>query len=443
MRLSVATNFDPALVEALKQYPVVELYGKLRQDEAGGGRAPYQLRPIRPSQLARHVAHAHQAGIKFNYLLNGACMGNREITRRGQRQLTKLLDWLSKIEVDAVTVASPFLLRMVKERYPHFKVRVSVFAAVDRVRKAQMWEELGADCIVLDSLLVNRELKTLAQIRKAVRCDLELLVNNSCLMSCAMSPAHMNALAHASQSRHENKGFFIDWCFLKCSQMKMINPVNYIRSEWIRPEDLHIYESIGYDLFKIVERDIPTEVLVRRVKAYAERRYDGNLLDLIQPYGFQGVSHTDRYYRRGLGWFMRFVIRPLLVNPLKMLHLKRLADLRGMTKPVEGEPPVYIDNRALDGFMDKFLESGCRDVDCESCRWCHRFAERAVRIDPQKRAEAIELFRQVFDAMDRGSMWRYLPVAKAGPATAGQDEATPQTQCQCRDDGREGVRPAA
>jgi len=409
MRLSVATNFDPALVEGLKPYPVVELYGKLRQDAVGGGRASYQLRPISRREFAKHVAEAHQAGFQFNYLLNSSCMGNRELTRRGQRELTKLLDWLCSIDVDAVTVASPYVLQLVKRRYPHLKVRVSVFAGVDRVRKAQMWEELGADCIVLDSLLVNRELKTLTEIRKAVRCDLELLVNNSCLMSCAMSPAHMNALAHASQAWHENRGFFIDWCFLKCTQMKMLNPVNYIRSEWIRPEDLHIYESLGYDLFKIVERDIPTEVMIRRVRAYAERRFDGNLLELVQPYAFSGVKATDKYYKRGLTWMLRFVLRPFLVNPLKMLSLKRLADLRGMTKPVEGPPPVYIDNRALDGFMDRFMEAGCRDVDCETCRWCHRFAEKAVHIDPQKRAEAIELYRQLFDATDGGDMWRYLP----------------------------------
>ncbi|MBS1244706.1 MAG: peptidase, partial [Deltaproteobacteria bacterium] len=45
MRLSVATNFDPALVDALRGYPVVELFGKLREDAVGGGRAPYQLAP--------------------------------------------------------------------------------------------------------------------------------------------------------------------------------------------------------------------------------------------------------------------------------------------------------------------------------------------------------------------------------------------------------------
>lgn len=407
MRLSVATNFDPQLIEALKGYPVVELFGKLREDAVGGGRAPYQLAQVSRKQLAAHVAQARRAGIDFNYLLNAACLGNREITRQGQKEIQQLLDWICDIGVASVTVATPLLLQLVKSRYSQLRVRISVFGGVDRVRKAQMWEELGADCIVLDSILVNRELKTLEQIRKNVKCDLELMANNNCLTGCALSPMHMNALAHTGQSWHANKGFFVDWCFLKCTEMKLREPVNYIRSEWIRPEDLPLYEAMGYDLFKIAERDIPTEMLLTRVKAYTERRYDGNLLDLIQPYGFKGIRENHSYYRHGLGWYLRFILRPGLVNPLRLRSLKKLAELRGMTKPLAGPPPVHIDNRALDGFMERFKEQSCVDVDCEECRWCHRFADKAVRIDAGNREQALAAYRELFDAIHDGSLWSY------------------------------------
>jgi len=409
MRLSVAANFDPDLIEAIREYPVVELFGKLREDAVGGGRASYQLSPVSRKKFAEHVRQARSAGIGFNYLLNASCLGNRETTRPGQREIGKLLDWICEIGVSSVTVASPYLLALVKTRYPALSVRISVFGGVDRVRKAQMWEEMGADCIVLDSILVNRELAALEQIRRAVRCDLELLVNNNCLSGCALSPAHMNALAHAAQTGQGNGGFLIDWCFLKCTEWKLRDPVNYIRSEWIRPEDLTVYEEMGYDLFKIAERDIPTPFMARRVRAYAERRYDGNLLDLVQPFAFEAAKGTERHYRRGLTWLLRYLLRPGLVNPLRMASLKRLADLRGMTGPVTGTPPVFIDNRALDGFLERFRESGCRDVDCGECRWCHGFAEKAVRIDEPARAEALAAYDALFRALHDGTMWRYLP----------------------------------
>jgi collagenase-like PrtC family protease len=130
--LSVATNFDGALVESLRQYPVVELFGKLREDAVGGGRASYQLAPVSRKRLAAHVRQARDAGIGFNYLLNAACLGNREITRAGQAEVEELCGWLVGIGVESVTVSSPYLLRIVKSRFPSLKVRISVFGGVDR-----------------------------------------------------------------------------------------------------------------------------------------------------------------------------------------------------------------------------------------------------------------------------------------------------------------------
>ncbi|MBI2932405.1 MAG: U32 family peptidase [Planctomycetes bacterium] len=405
MKISLATNFDPELIRRVQDSPVDELFGKLSSDVAGGGRASYQIEGITRRRVADHVRAARAAGIRFNYLLNGACLDNHEFTRAGQKELRALLDWLTKIGVEAVTVGSPFLLKIVKQCYPHFRTRVSVFACIDHVRKAKMWEELGADCLMLDSLLVNREFKLLKAIRAAVKCDLELLVNNSCMSSCAYSHYHMNTLAHASQSRHHSRGFFIDWCFLRCTMMKLTDPINYIRSEWIRPEDLHLYESMGYDRIKITERGAPTDVLARRVKAYTERRYDGNLLDLVQPYGFSGAVSDAREQRRTFWWRFKHLFRPFLVDLRRLWNVKRLAEERGMLKPLSGPPPVVVDNRALDGFMDRFQAKGCKDVDCESCQYCHRWAERAVRIEPQYRDRCVGLYDQVFDDMHSGRMW--------------------------------------
>ena len=169
---------------------------------------------------------------------------------------------------------------------------------------------------------------------------------------------------------------------------------------------------MGFDLFKVAERDLPTPVLRNRVKAYSARRYDGNLLDLVQPFALEGVDGSERYFRKGPAWFLRFLLRPGLVNPARMLLLKRLADLRHMTRPVAGPPPVFVDNRALDGFLERFRESGCRDQECDACRWCHQFAEKAVRVDAARRAETLAAYEELFRCLDRGEMWRYLARGK-------------------------------
>lgn len=413
MRLSVATNFDSRLIEALKGLPVYELFGKLPEDPVGGGRAAYMLSPLSKRALADHVTEAHKQGMKFNYLLNAACLDNLEWTRREQRRIRLLLDWLSEIEVDAVTISLPYLLKLIKTHYPQFRVMVSIFAGVDHVRKAQAWEELGADCVTLESLSVNRRFSLLAAIRKAVRCDVMLLVNTNCLQACPFSQAHMVALSHASQAGHRSKGFLIDYCFLLCSRMKLADKVNYIRSDWIRPEDLHYYLDLGYDRFKLVERNIPTEVMLKRVRAYAQGFYDGNLLDLVQGYGFQGGYEPRRYFRRGLFWNLKYFLRPFLVNPARLIKIRRLAERQGMLFPLPGKPPVYIDNRALDGFLEFFFTVDCSTRDCEACRYCHRFADRAVWIDPKFREECLRMYDEVLRDLHTGLMWDYQPARGA------------------------------
>ena len=407
MRLSVATNFEPALVEGIKGYPVYELFGKLPADPLGGGRASYMLSPLSKRALAAHVRDARQHGVRFNYLLNAACLDNREGTRKGQREIRRLLDWLAELEVDAITVSLPYLLDVIKRCYPQFRVTVGVFAGVDHVQKARMWEELGADCITLESLSVNRRFSLLSSLRKSVKCDLMLLVNTNCLQFCPFSRAHMVGLSHASQSGHPSRGFLLDYCFLRCSRMKLADPVNYIRSDWIRPEDLRYYEALGYDRFKLAERNAPTEVMVRRVRAYSERRYDGNLLDLVQGWGFRSGREPSRYFRRGLFWSLRTFLRPWTVNPMRLFPIRRLAEAQGMLSPLPRDPPVVIDNRALDGFLKFFFHVDCQERDCEECRYCHRMAELAVWIDPEFQREALRQYDEVLDDLRSGAMWSY------------------------------------
>lgn len=405
MRFSVASNYEPELIEGLAHYPVEEVYGKLPADCLGGGRASYMLGPLTKRKLAEHIAHVRKVGIRFNYLLNAACWDNRETTRKGQRELRRLLDWLVSIGAEAVTVTIPSILAVIKISYPMLRTRVSVFACVDSLQKARYWEEAGADCICLDSLLVNREFRTLETIRRNVTCDLQLLVNNSCLQSCSLANSHMTHLSHASQNGHVSGGFLVDWCFLKCTSMKLSDPINHIRADWIRPEDLHVYEELGYDNFKIVERNAPTELLLARVKAYTERRYAGNLLDLVQPYGY-GARWGDGPGRaKTMQWRMRYLCRPRKLGLSQALRLKQLAEERSFVPTGRDTAPVHVDNQALEGFIERFKKYGCRDVDCETCGHCRHYAEKAVRMDPSFRQRCEELYSSLFKDMARGAFY--------------------------------------
>ena len=404
MKFSVATNFRPDLLDALQGYPVAELFGKLPSDSVGGGRASFMLSPLSTREFRAHVQGAARKGIGFNYLINPACLDNREFTKKGQAGLELLLGFVEECGVSSVTVSLPFLLPIIKKRHPRLKVRVGVYARVDGVAKAKFWEEMGADCITLESITVNRNFPLLKAIRRAVRLELQLIANSNCLIFCPLSGQHMVNLSHASQKGHASRGFMIDYCALSCSCEKLSDPTHYLRSEFIRPEDVELYTELGFSSFKILERGAPTAVLARRVKAYAERQFEGNLLELIQPYGYKNADGKGSGGMANARRFIRYFFRPGVIKSSGLLRLKELAEKRGLLAGMNWDP-VYLDNRALDGFLDGMREIDCRATDCSQCGYCAKWTKKAVRVDERYRAEMLKLYGEAFDGMYSGKLW--------------------------------------
>lgn len=395
-RFSLAANYDPHLVPALAAYPVDEVYGKFPADGVSGGRPRYLATPLSEADLRRYVNILYRHGIAFNYLLNGACFGNSEWTRPWQKRVTALLVKLSDMGVRRVTVSTPFLLELVKRRFPELKVRVGIYAQVDTPRRARFWEDLGADAITLESFSINRDFRRLAAIRQSVRCDLQLIANHVCLMNCPMQTYHQNGFAHASD---DSGNVFIDYCLLRCSRMRLTDPSQFIKAAWIRPEDLAVYEAMGYTTFKLLERGIPSAELLRRVKAYSERRFDGNLAELLFSYGFKEPVKKEPL------WTLRHFWKPRQLSPLRLKPLLDLARLQGMLSPV-GECPVRIDSRQIpEHFADGFRDRDCASADCQSCGYCEQIASRAVTVSPGYRKEVLEKYAQVDAAMAAGGLW--------------------------------------
>ncbi len=404
MQLSVATNFDDELIRQVRDYPVTEVFGKLPRDFVGGGRPSYMLSRLSSRRFQGHVRLARTLGIEFNYLLNAACLDNLEFTRRGQRAIDRILMWLGESGVASITVSVPYLLELIKHRFPQFKVKVGVFARVATVQQAKFWEALGADCITLDPLTVNRDFKTLVAIRASVACDLQLIANSDCLLFCPLAGYHMVGLSHASQRQH-GAALPLDYCFLACTAAKLDDPVHYVRSNWIRPEDVARYEAIGYSRLKILERGAPTRVMVQRVGAYAMRHYDGNLLDLIDPLAGRHSAELARNAARGLLSCWRDVWTSPLASLRRWRALRRLVSIRlQQTDPTQ--PGVCVDNRKLDGFLEQFPTAAtCGSRDCHLCGYCQPWANRVVTVDPDYQARYRKAEWPLREGLRDGTLW--------------------------------------
>jgi hypothetical protein len=164
---------------------------------------------------------------------------------------------------------------------------------------------------------------------------------------------------------------------------------------------------MGFDNFKIVERNTPTPELLRRVKAYANRRYEGNLLDLVLPFQYPAEAYTTKASRDAYSFrrAVKYFFRPGAVNLGRVLKLDKLGRRMGLLYPRQGKSGLDLDNRKLDKFIDRFLTKSCIDVDCDKCRYCHEFAKNALTIDPDYRRDVLALYRDMAETMHDGSFW--------------------------------------
>ena len=379
MKISLATNFDDLLIDEIKQYPVYELYGKMKNDFIGGGRPNNDLINIETEKFEKHVKKARRNGINFNYLLNGSCLFNVEQDEKWQKKFSEFLNYLSSIGVNALTVSNPFILQFVKKHFNGvFTVRVSTFACVDSYAKAKYWEDMGADYICADFVKINRDFSELKyMVEHLKKAKIEILVTNSCLKNCPMIYTHTNGLSHASGSLMK-KNNYEDWGLFFCQKKELEDVSEYIKSPWVRPDDLKYYENIGIENFKITERGFPTEELVKRVKAYVDGCYDGNLLDLIQGHGVTSVGD------------LKLVKHDVNNRSDIYSEIKRV---RGLGTPRECERHIYIDNKKLDGFIEFFASGRCTGK-CEQCGYCKRIADKCIKKNDEVSNYLLDLYNK-------------------------------------------------
>jgi len=352
MKLLVPTNWDSDLILPLSRLEAeVQIYGVLPTSMIGsGGRGTENIHMVE-NQAEEYIERAHSAGLKFDYILNAPSMGNMEWDENTHRELLEQIRWINSIGVDSVTVSIPYLIELIKRQFPQLDVRVSTIAHVNSVARAKLFESLGADSITLD-INVNRDFTVLEAIRSAVKCELTVLLNNLCLYQCPYEYYHHDTLGHASQSYNPLNGYYEDYCVLRCTLDRLWDISQAIKCRWVRPEDIHVYEEIGIDMFKTSGRSMPTERILNAATAYSSRRYQGNLYDILNVITPKvGFGHSD---------------------------------LPGVQNDVLESPPrLYIDNQALAGFIDFFKKQNCLSG-CSHCNYCQRIANEVIQFDHEE-----------------------------------------------------------
>ena len=374
-KFTLPVNWQDDYFEKIDFTGVSELYGKLREDFTGGGKSSMAQAEPSKRMVAEYIKRAHVMGIKFNYLLNTTCIGNLEFTRKGYHRIRKLLDWLGEIGVYTVTLSMPFLVEVLKKHYPSIKVKISTQAGVNSLEKVRIWEEIGADAFTLSHVEMNRDFKEIKRITSNSKSEMQLIANMICKRGCPYITLHGNFNAHASHSWAKTNRYNLDYYFMACLARNFSNPIHVIKASWIRPEDIKLYEELGIHTFKLAERGLRSDALAAILKSYVAGKHTGNFIDLL-PTMSKYVFMEKKVFIKTV----KELFRLDYVNLFKMFGaVKTMKELQ-RSETYNEALDLYIENSALDGAINVFMEKDCVNRSCDGCGYCETLVNNSARI---------------------------------------------------------------
>lgn len=233
-------------------------------------------------------------GFKLDLLFNANCYGADAISEHLAAEYCGVLAYLDSrgLLPEIVTTASIFLAELLKKEFPQIERRASVNMRLDSTLALEFLGDL------FDSFYIKRDLQRNLETVKLFRkwCDahgkkMGILANSGCLRNCPAQTFHDNLVAHQKEVyKMRNLNDAMTTFCMKHYRNKE-NMADFLKSSWIRPEDLHHYETL-VDFVKIATRqhDRPRTVIA----AYANRSYSGDLAALMEP-NFSSLFASQGY----------------------------------------------------------------------------------------------------------------------------------------------------
>lgn len=376
MNITVGTNWDPTLLEELANVPeVTEYMGSLPQQAIGTDRPPMKHPRASWEEIEQHISRIHETGKRFTWLLN-IPTGGREWEPGKHSRIVDYVGRIADCGADAVTVAAPGHIEIIKANFPHLQIHMSHNSGITTSAQLKAWSDLGADaaCILR---FKNRLLPYVEQLVKHSAIPLQITCLSVCVPGCPakISQYHLSitgaqCVEDGPQTVHskDGHGFHVAYCH----KYRFSNPEELVKGCFIRPDDLHYFEKIGVAGVKLDSRTLPTPGIVARARAYAGQRFEGNLMDLLNVFHMAGFKVPGP---------------PPAQGAAADLTDEQLGDLLfKAARRYDFHELLNFDNRGLDGWMKRMLEKPCTAT-CNQCDHCVDFADQAMEWNQEMRAE--------------------------------------------------------
>jgi hypothetical protein len=234
------------------------------------------------SRFYRDLSRLRAMDVDGVLLLDASCYGGDVVSEPFFRLIERGVQTVKEsIHLKAVVTMTPPLAEFLKKAFPKLEIRASVN---ERIGLVNQMEYAGRcyDGFYLRSDL-SRDIRLVEKARKwcdAHEKSLHLVANSGCLYECPFLLEHLNTMGH--QAEIAAGGSAWSGRAMQCREAlaDAANRVQILQGGWIRPEDLGRMEGF-FNTIALLSNDI--EQALKVLKAYTEGRWDGDLLELLEP----------------------------------------------------------------------------------------------------------------------------------------------------------------
>jgi len=227
--------------------------------------------------------------IKPQLLLN-ATSGNK--LELGKAFLGKVLSYIKKLRdsgLQSVVAANPIYIGKIKKEISDITIESSVNCYVKTVEHALYLADLGVDILTIDRD-INRNIPLIKEIKNRTGLKIRLMLNEGCISNCPYRATHYNYLSGGFRYPAKiTEGVFWDKF---CLGIYLNDPAKVFRIPFIPPEALTYYEQF-IDYYKLSTRGFSTERIEVCLKAYGNKYFSGNLLDILDSPGGSYFEYID------------------------------------------------------------------------------------------------------------------------------------------------------
>ncbi|MFH1691148.1 MAG: hypothetical protein ABIC68_01050 [Candidatus Omnitrophota bacterium] len=280
IKFSVPFNGDLTLMDwAIKSGKTYEIY--FAGEKANNFSSPLENNnKYSHSTLTSLVKLCNRNNIKTNLLLNKSILLTENKIKVGA-----LIKKIMEMGIlNSVTVADPFVIPFLRQTFPHLEIQCSVYMGINSAQKAIQALKKGISVLNLEPSL-NRnfnQLKAIKALKKQFpNFYVKLLGNHICYSDCMYYVRHSQIADLKISTKNKNNAFLKNAHIFKC-HYEIQSRRDEITRPLIRPEDVGYYEKNELaDYIKIAFRNNETPTLFRKINAYFNKSYAGDLFELF------------------------------------------------------------------------------------------------------------------------------------------------------------------